>query len=197
VGDEQIRHPGLVLDAQQQLQDLVGDQRVGEIIGRPLQFYFRLGARERKERVAGLLRQIELPPEFADRYPAELSGGQKQRVCIARALAAEPKLIICDEVTSALDQLVADEILKLLLRIQNETRVAYLFITHDLATVKAIAHAIVVMYQGRIVEQGAKQEILTPPHDDYTDLLLKSVPEMEIGWLEDVLATRKMTAAGN
>jgi peptide/nickel transport system ATP-binding protein len=172
-------------------------QRVAEIIGRPLQFYFRLGARERKERVAGLLRQIELPPEFADRYPAELSGGQKQRVCIARALAAEPKLIICDEVTSALDQLVADEILKLLLRIQNETRVAYLFITHDLATVKAIAHAIVVMYQGRIVEQGAKQEILTPPHDDYTDLLLKSVPEMEIGWLEDVLATRKMTAAGN
>jgi peptide/nickel transport system ATP-binding protein len=172
-------------------------QKVGEIIGRPLQFYFGLGARERQERVAKLLRQIELPPEFADRYPAELSGGQKQRVCIARALAAEPKLIICDEVTSALDQLVADEILKLLLRIQNETRVAYLFITHDLATVKAIAHAIVVMYQGRIVEQGAKQEILTPPHDDYTDLLLKSVPEMEIGWLEDVLATRKMTAAGN
>jgi peptide/nickel transport system ATP-binding protein len=172
-------------------------QRVGEIIGRPLQFYFGLGARERQERVAKLLRQIELPPEFADRYPAELSGGQKQRVCIARALAAEPKLIICDEVTSALDQLVADEILKLLLRIQNETCVAYLFITHDLATVKAIAHAIVVMYQGRIVEQGAKQEILTPPHDDYTDLLLKSVPEMEIGWLENVLATRKMVAAGN
>ena len=172
-------------------------QKVGEIIGRPLQFYFGLGAKERKERVAALLRQIELPPEFADRYPAELSGGQKQRVCIARALAAEPKLIICDEVTSALDQLVADEILKLLLRIQNETHVAYLFITHDLATVKAIAHAIVVMYQGRIVEQGPKQEILTPPHDDYTDLLLKSVPEMEVGWLENVLATRKMAAAGH
>jgi peptide/nickel transport system ATP-binding protein len=172
-------------------------QKVGEIIGRPLQFYFGLGARERQERVAELLRQIELPPEFADRYPAELSGGQKQRVCIARALAAEPKLIICDEVTSALDQLVADEILKLLLRIQNETRVAYLFITHDLATVKAIAHAIVVMYQGRVVEQGPKQEVLSPPHDDYTDLLLKSVPEMEVGWLENVLATRRMAAAGH
>jgi peptide/nickel transport system ATP-binding protein len=172
-------------------------QKVGEIIGRPLQFYFGLGARERQERVAELLRQIELPPEFADRYPAELSGGQKQRVCIARALAAEPKLIICDEVTSALDQLVADEILKLLLRIQNETRVAYLFITHDLATVKAIAHAMVVMYQGRVVEQGPKHEVLSPPHDDYTDLLLKSVPEMEVGWLENVLATRKMVAAGH
>jgi peptide/nickel transport system ATP-binding protein len=172
-------------------------QKVGEIIGRPLQFYFGLGARERKARVAGLLRQIELPPEFAERYPAELSGGQKQRVCIARALAAEPRLIICDEVTSALDQLVADEILKLLLRIQNQTRVAYLFITHDLATVKAIAHAIVVMYGGRVVEQGPKQEVLSPPHADYTDLLLKSVPEMQVGWLENVLATRRMAAAGH
>jgi peptide/nickel transport system ATP-binding protein len=172
-------------------------QKVAEIIGRPLQFYFGLGGKARRERVAELLRQIELPPEFADRYPAELSGGQKQRVCIARALAAEPKLIICDEVTSALDQLVADEILKLLLRIQHETRVAYLFITHDLATVKAIAHAIAVMYQGRVVEQGPKHEVLSPPHDDYTDLLLRSVPEMEVGWLENVLATRKMTAAGH
>jgi peptide/nickel transport system ATP-binding protein len=172
-------------------------QKVAEIIGRPLQFYFGLGARERRQRVAELLRQIELPPEFAQRYPAELSGGQKQRVCIARALAAEPRLIICDEVTSALDQLVADEILKLLLRIQNETRVAYLFITHDLATVRAIAHAIVVMYQGRVVEQGPKDAVLSPPHDDYTDLLLKSVPEMEVGWLENVLATRRMAAAGH
>jgi peptide/nickel transport system ATP-binding protein len=171
--------------------------KVGEIIGRPLQFYFGLRARERKARVAELLRQIELPPEFAERYPAELSGGQKQRVCIARALAAEPRLIICDEVTSALDQLVADEILKLLLRIQNETRVAYLFITHDLATVRAIAHAIVVMYGGRVVEQGPKHAVLSPPHHDYTDLLLKSVPEMQVGWLENVLATRRMAAAGH
>jgi peptide/nickel transport system ATP-binding protein len=172
-------------------------QKVAEIIGRPLQFYFGLGGKARRERVTELLRQIELPPEFADRYPAELSGGQKQRVCIARALAAEPKLIICDEVTSALDQLVADEILKLLLRIQHDTRVAYLFITHDLATVKAIAHAIAVMYQGRVVAQGPKHEVLSPPHDDYTDLLLKSVPEMELGWLENVLATRRMAAAGH
>jgi peptide/nickel transport system ATP-binding protein len=172
-------------------------QRVAEIIGRPLEFYFGKGRGERRDRVAELLNLIELKPEFAERYPAELSGGQKQRVCIARALAAEPDLIICDEVTSALDPLVADGILKLLLRIQQETHVSYLFITHDLATVRAIAHAIVVMYRGRVVEQGPKHEVLTPPHDDYTDLLLKSVPEMEVGWLEQVLATRRMAAAGH
>ena len=141
--------------------------------------------------------QIELTPDFADRYPSELSGGQKQRVCIARALAAEPDVIICDEVTSALDPLVADGILTLLLRIQKDTQVSYLFITHDLATVKAIAHEIVVMYLGKVVEQGIKEQVLSPPHDDYTDLLLKSVPEMDTEWLERVLATRKMTAAGN
>ena len=116
---------------------------------------------------------------FIDRYPAELSGGQKQRVCIARALAAKPKLIICDEVTSALDPLVADGILKLLLNLQEETNVAYLFITHDLATVRAIADEIAVMYRGEVVRYGPKTEVLTPPFDDYTDLLLSSVPEMD------------------
>ncbi len=97
-------------------------QKVGDIIGRPLEFYFGKGKGERRDRVAELLGLIELPPAFAGRYPAELSGGQKQRVCLARALAAEPDLIICDEVTSALDPLVADGILKLLLRIQRDTR---------------------------------------------------------------------------
>jgi peptide/nickel transport system ATP-binding protein len=172
-------------------------QKVFEIVGRPLDFYFGIGRGERRDRVAQLLQQIELSPDFADRYPAELSGGQKQRVCIARALAAEPDLIICDEVTSALDPLVADGILRLLLRIQKETHVSYLFITHDLATVKAIAHGIVVMYQGRVVEQGSKEEILRPPHDAYTELLLSSVPEMRTGWLERVLETRRMEAAGH
>jgi peptide/nickel transport system ATP-binding protein len=106
-------------------------------------------------------------------------------------LAANPNLIICDEVTSALDQLVAEEILKLLQRLQNELGVSYLFITHDLATVKAISDEIVVMLQGRIVEQGDKQEILTPPHHEYTDLLLSSVPEMDPDWLDNLLAERK------
>ncbi|MFT6272609.1 MAG: peptide/nickel transport system ATP-binding protein, partial [Dinoroseobacter sp.] len=125
------------------------------------------------------------------------SGGQKQRVCIARALAAKPKLIICDEVTSALDPLVADGILKLLLDLQAREGVAYLFITHDLATVKAIADSIAVMYRGEVVRYGSKSEVLAPPFDDYTDLLLSSVPEMKLGWLENVIANRKMESAGN
>ncbi len=172
-------------------------QTVETIIGRPLDFYFGLKGRKKRERVMELLEEIEMGAEFLDRYPAELSGGQKQRVCIARALAAKPKLIICDEVTSALDPLVADGILKLLLRLQKAEDVAYLFITHDLATVKAIADSIAVMYQGSLVRYGPKTEVLTPPFDDYTDLLLSSVPEMKIGWLEEVLEHRTMESAGN
>jgi peptide/nickel transport system ATP-binding protein len=147
--------------------------------------------------VQDLLDEIEMGEGFIDRYPAELSGGQKQRVCIARALAAKPKLIICDEVTSALDPLVADGILKLLLDLQAREGVAYLFITHDLATVKAIADSIAVMYRGEVVRYGSKSEVLAPPFDDYTDLLLSSVPEMKLGWLENVIANRKMESAGN
>jgi peptide/nickel transport system ATP-binding protein len=172
-------------------------QTVGTIIGRPIEFYFGKRGRERDRMVAELLDKIEMGTGFADRYPAELSGGQKQRVCIARALAAKPSLIICDEVTSALDPLVANGILKLLLNLQKEENVAYLFITHDLATVKSIADSIAVMYQGSVVRYGSKSEVLTPPFDAYTDLLLSSVPEMELGWLEKAMAGRRMAAAGN
>ncbi len=172
-------------------------QTVGTIIGRPLEFYFGMKGDDKRKRVQELLDQIEMGKGYIDRYPAELSGGQKQRVCIARALAAKPKLIICDEVTSALDPLVADGILKLLLNLQAQEHVAYLFITHDLATVKAIADKIAVMYRGQVVRYGSKTDVLTPPFDDYTDLLLSSVPEMELGWLESVLAHRKMEGAGN
>ncbi len=172
-------------------------QTVGTIIGRPLDFYFGLKGAEKRKKVVALLDEIEMGETYIDRYPAELSGGQKQRVCIARALAAKPKLIICDEVTSALDPLVADGILKLLLRLQKAENVAYLFITHDLATVKAIADSIAVMYQGRLVRYGPKSQVLAPPFDDYTDLLLQSVPEMKIGWLESVLENRRMESAGN
>ncbi len=172
-------------------------QTIGTIIGRPLEFYFGIKGAEKRKKTIKLLDKIELGESFIDRYPAELSGGQKQRVCIARSLAAKPKLIICDEVTSALDPLVAEGILKLLLDLQAEENVAYLFITHDLATVKSIADSIAVMYQGKLQRYGTKTEVLTPPFDDYTDLLLSSVPEMKIGWLEHVLATRKMESAGN
>ena len=167
-------------------------QRVREIIGRPLEFYLGLRGADKEERVRELMSMIELEADdFIDRYPGELSGGQKQRICIARALAAEPELIICDEVTSALDQLVAEEILKLLQRLQDELQVSYMFITHDLATVRAISDEIVVMLQGEVVEQGAKETVLTPPHHEYTELLLSSVPEMDPDWLDNLLAKRE------
>jgi len=167
-------------------------QRIHEIIGRPIEFYLGLTGARRRRRIEDLLSMIELEPsDFIDRYPGELSGGEKQRICIARALAADPELIICDEVTSALDQLVAEEILKLLQRLQDKLHLSYMFITHDLATVKAIADEIVVMLRGEIVEQGEKQEVLTPPHHEYTELLLSSVPEMDPDLLDNLLEKRK------
>lgn len=176
--------------------------RIRDIIGRPLTFYLQLEGAKKEQRLRELMEMIELDPDvFLDRFPSELSGGQKQRICIARALAAEPTFIICDEVTSALDQLVAEGILKLLDRLQHELNLAYMFITHDLATVSAIADEVIVMLQGRIVEQGAKHEIFAPPYHEYTDLLLSSVPQMDPDWMDNVLAERKakggMQAAGN
>jgi peptide/nickel transport system ATP-binding protein len=165
--------------------------KIRMVLGRPLTFYFGMRGKEREDRIYELLEQIELPRKYIDRFPNELSGGEKQRVCIARALAAKPDLIICDEPTSALDQLVAEGILKLLQALQNELRVSYLFITHDLATVKAISDEMVVMLKGRIVEQGVKKDVLAPPHHEYTELLLSSVPEMDPDWLDNVLVERK------
>ncbi len=165
-------------------------QTVEKIISRPLEFFHNLTGREKEKRLLELLSMIELDESFLDRLPAELSGGQKQRICIARALAAEPDVIICDEVTSALDQIVQEGILKLLLRLQDEFGISYLFITHDIATVRAISDEIVVMYQGKVVEQGLKSQILSPPHPEYTELLLSSVPEMDPDWLTNLLADR-------
>jgi peptide/nickel transport system ATP-binding protein len=172
-------------------------QTVRDIIGRPLTFYYGLRGAAKTARVRELLEQIEMGNGFIDRYPAELSGGQKQRVAIARALAAKPELILCDEPTSALDPLVAEGILKLLMKLQEEQQLSYVFITHDIAIVKAIADSVAVMHRGKLVRFGPKSQALSPPFDDYTDLLLKSVPEMELGWLEKVLATRRMESAGN
>ncbi len=163
---------------------------VRDIIGRPLEFYLGLRGKERDQRLLELLNMIELDDSFIDRLPAELSGGQKQRICIARALAANPDLIICDEVTSALDQIVQKGILQLLLRLQEELGLTYIFITHDIATVKAISDQIVVMLEGRVVEQGMKSEILSPPYPEYTKLLLSSVPEMDPDWLTGLLKER-------
>ncbi|MDG1530673.1 MAG: ABC transporter ATP-binding protein [Paracoccaceae bacterium] len=171
---------------------------IGEIIGRPVQFYMGLTGAEKRKRVDALLEQIELEPStYFNRLPSELSGGQKQRVGIARALAAEPKFIICDEVTSALDQLVAEGILKLLADLQDNLGLSYMFITHDLATVKSISDEVVVMKDGRVVEQGPKAEMFQPPHHPYTDLLLSSVPEMDPDWLTDLLKARGVDNIGD
>jgi peptide/nickel transport system ATP-binding protein len=165
---------------------------VGTVIGRPLGFYLGLAGRARQRRVEELLQMIELDRSYLDRLPGELSGGQKQRVCIARALAADPDLIICDEVTSALDQIVQEEILKLLLRLQRELHISYLFITHDVATVRAIADSVVVMHRGKVVQQGPKQQVLSPPWPEYTEMLLSCVPEMDPDWLDRLLAARRI-----
>jgi peptide/nickel transport system ATP-binding protein len=171
--------------------------KLRDLIGRPAQMYLGLQGKQLEDRIKDLLRLIELEPDdYIDRLPSELSGGQKQRIGIARALAAEPQFIICDEVTSALDQLVAEGILKLLDKIQGEFNLAYMFITHDLATVKAIADEVVVMKEGIVVEQGPKAEMFQPPHDPYTELLLSSVPEMDPDWLSTLLDARASKTSG-
>ena len=165
-------------------------QTVRQIVGRPLTFYLGLRAGDCERQVFQLLDEVDIPRAFIDRYPAELSGGQKQRVCIARALAAKPEIIICDEPTSALDPLIGNDILNLLKRVQDDTKVSYLFITHDIATVRTVADYVVVMHNGRVVRCGPTCKALSPPFDDYTERLLSSVPEMQIGWLERTIKSR-------
>ncbi len=171
------------------------NQTLLEIIGRPVQFYFGRSNAEVRRRVLELLHMMDLPEAFITRRPGELSGGQKQRVGIARALAAEPDLIICDEVTSALDQLVGEEILKLLKKLQDDLGLAYLFITHDLGTVKRIANKVAVMLKGKLVAGGETSKVFAPPYHPYTELLLSSVPEMRSDWLDQVLTGRAKTIA--
>ena len=169
-------------------------QTIAKILSRPLQLYFRLSGEELHARLKELLEQMELNVSFLHRLPAELSGGQKQRVCIARALAASPKVIICDEVTSALDPLVADGIVKLLVNIQRQTQVSYIVITHDLALVPAIADDMLVMQHGKCVELGTVDDILSAPQDLYTRTLIESVPKMQMGWLQELQRERAVRA---
>jgi peptide/nickel transport system ATP-binding protein len=158
-------------------------QRVRELLGRVVSLRHGLAGAALDRRVRELLAMVELAPDVADRLPGALSGGQKQRVCIARAIAADPRLIICDEVTSALDPLVARGIIDLLFRLQRELGLSYLFITHDLSLVPQIAERVVVMERGRVVEEGPSDDVLTRPRHPYTARLVRSVPRMEAGWL--------------
>ena len=165
-------------------------QPILEAIGRPLELYFGLKAEEKLARVKELLSLVELPEDYALRYPPELSGGEKQRVSLARAFGANPSIILCDEVLSALDTIVATAVLDLLRDLKNQMDVAYLFISHDLATVASIADRVIVLYSGRVCEDGPIEKVFSPPFHPYTALLLSSVPELKQGWLEDHLDSR-------
>ncbi|HYE50631.1 MAG TPA: ABC transporter ATP-binding protein [Azospirillaceae bacterium] len=157
---------------------------VAAALGRPLRFYHGLDGPAQRRRVLELLDLIRLPAGLADRRCSELSGGQKQRVNLARALAAEPDLLLCDEVTSALDTVVGAAILELMAELRRELGLAYLFISHDISTVRAVCDDVLVLYAGTAVETGSRDSFRAPPFHPYTDLLIASVPEMEPGWLE-------------
>jgi peptide/nickel transport system ATP-binding protein len=169
---------------------------IARILGRPLELYHGLQGAARDKRVMELLDRVRLPADVATRRCSELSGGQKQRINLARALAAEPDLILCDEVTSALDTIVGAAILDLMAELRRELGVSYLFISHDISTVRAICDDIVVLYAGRNVETGSRHTLLSPPFHPYTDLLISSVPELRRGWLEQVSAPRPLPTIG-
>ncbi|MGV0908766.1 ABC transporter ATP-binding protein [Martelella sp. FOR1707] len=180
-----------------QLPDLALNRAhtVGKIIGRPLQFFHGLKGKARAERVADLLATLELPAAYASRYPDQLSGGEKQRVAIARALAAGPELLICDEVTSALDQLVAAEVLRTIKKLKQELGLGIIFITHDVATVREIADTVVVMRHGRIMNKGPVHEVLDAPSEPYTRSLVDATPELDPDWIARVRPDMALHAA--
>ncbi|MFM0228093.1 ABC transporter ATP-binding protein [Paraburkholderia dipogonis] len=165
---------------------------IADILGRPLAFYHHLRGSAAKKRMLELLDLVKLPASIATRTPTGLSGGQKQRVNLARALAADPALILCDEVTSALDTVVGAAILDLLAELRRELGVSYMFISHDISTVRAICDEVIVLYAGHRVEAGQREVLAAPPYHPYTGLLVDSVPALKPGWLDarrDIVAT--------
>ncbi len=152
--------------------------RIASIVGEPLVIHGMVSDKaELRERVENLLERCGMPRAAADRYPHEFSGGQRQRIGIARALALEPKFIVCDEPTSALDVSIQAQIINLLSDLQSEFGLSYLFISHDMAVIQHVCKRIAVMYKGKIVEEGTREEIIGNPQHKYTQSLLSAVPE--------------------
>ena len=168
-------------DLQMIFQDPIGSlnprMKLGAIVEEPLSIHFRsLTRNERQDTVASLLKKVGLPADAAGRYPHEFSGGQRQRIGIARALAVQPKFLICDEPVSALDVSVQAQILNLLKDLQDEFKLTYLFIAHDLAVVRHMSDHIAVMHLGKLVEQGPADALCEAPQHEYTRKLLAAVP---------------------
>lgn len=170
-------------------------QSIAAILGRPLAFYKGMSGKQREARVIELLDMVRLPASLRHRLPGELSGGQKQRVNLARALAAEPELILCDEITSALDTVVAAAILDLLKELQRELQLSYMFISHDLSTVEAICDDILVMYKGEIVEKLPAAGMREKAQHPYSQLLISSVPQLDPNWLDRLELEPELVAA--
>jgi peptide/nickel transport system ATP-binding protein len=152
---------------------------IGAIVGQPVRLFFDLGHRESQQRIAATLERVRLSPSVMPRYPHELSGGERQRVAIARALAAEPTVLICDEITSALDVSVQAAIIDLIADLQREMQLGLLFVTHNLALIRTIAEDVAVMSGGRIVESGKVEDVLDAPQEAYTRALLADTPSMD------------------
>jgi ABC-type oligopeptide transport system ATPase subunit len=165
---------------------------VGDIVGEPLVVHGIGTRRSRRATVASLLELVGFDPSYTNRYPHEFSGGQRQRIGIARALALNPKLIVCDEPVSALDVSIQAQILNLLKDLQRDLGLTYLFIAHDLAVVRAMSDTIAVMHEGVIVEQGPAERVYTQPQTDYTRTLLAAVPVPDPGRMQERKAERRL-----
>jgi ABC-type oligopeptide transport system ATPase subunit len=148
----------------------------GAAIAEPMKVHGIASGSELKDRVASLLRRVGLPPEYAQRFPHEFSGGQRQRICIARALGLNPRMIVADEAVSALDVTIKAQVINLMMELQDEFNIAFLFISHDMAVVERISHRVAVMYLGQIVELGSRQAVFENPTHPYTKKLLAAVP---------------------